>query len=158
MSGTHTYTYARFYTLYIFTHLRLDQFFFHFRLKMKYLMRVNHDFRIINFICVFFFSTSSFPFFQFGRPFQTVASLFSLLCCACVFSLLLVLLLRSRLKPSRNAFILSFCLAFVLSKPFLICSFHLCHQHSTGIFFIPLHQIIQPTSETNNSLSLQLVV
>lgn len=47
---------------YIFYTLRLDQFFFHFRLKMKYLMRVNHDFRIINFICVFF---SSFSFYLF---------------------------------------------------------------------------------------------
>lgn len=36
-----------------FTHLRLDEFFIHFRrLKMKYLMRVNHDFRIINSICI----------------------------------------------------------------------------------------------------------
>lgn len=36
-----------------FTHLRLGEFFIYFRrLKMKYLMRVNHDFRIINFICI----------------------------------------------------------------------------------------------------------
>lgn len=48
-ASKHSYSYTH-----ILYTLRLDQFFFHFRLKMKYLMRVNHDFRIINFICVFF--------------------------------------------------------------------------------------------------------
>lgn len=150
---THTYTFIRgaLYVVYFYT-LRLDQFFFHFRLKMKYLMRVNHDFRIINFICVFFFSTS-FPFSGFARPFQreSVDFLFFLLCVCCCFCFCccwFYYCARGQ-KPLRDAFIVSFYLAFVLSKPFLICSFHLCHQHSIGIFCISitLNQIHQPANE-----------
>lgn len=94
--------------------LRLDQFFFHFRLKMKYLMRVNHDFRIINFICVF------------------LSSSFSLR------SILGYVFIGACAKQRHRVCILRmFLVAFVFRQPFLICLFHLCHQHILQAFHHP---------------------
>lgn len=98
--------------LYILYTSRLDQFFFHFRLKMKYLMRVNHDFRIINFICVFLFSCCShFPLYVFWGP---------------------------RGKHSKRILPSCFFGGFCFRQPFLIWLFHLCHQHIPPAFHRPV--------------------
>lgn len=89
------------------------------------------------FSCVFFPSSSSASRFL-SRPISDATFLFRMdfflfllfqcRCCACVY----VLLLSSRQTIAVHSSSHSFCLAFVLSKPFLICLFHLCHQHSIG--------------------------